>query len=87
MYVAFSPHSRDLSPDHSFLEQAHLRHYAELSAPPLTTSCALRGTMLQLGQRTFTHNTAGVPIIVACTIEDLINGLVGGEAFLGWVVW
>ena len=35
----------------------------------------------------FTHNTAGVPIIIACTIEDSINGLVSGEAFLGWVGW
>ena len=77
MYVALNPHSRHLSPDHSFLEHAHLRHYTK---PPA-------GTMLQLGQRTFTHNTAVVPIIVACTIEDSINDLVGCEAFLGWVVW
>ena len=42
--------------------------------------------MLQLGQRTFTHNTAGVPIIVACTIEDSVNGLVGGEAYMGGLV-
>ena len=72
MYVALNPHYRHLSPDHFFLELAYLD----------TT-----GTMLQLGQRTFTHNTAVVPIIVACIIEDSINDLVGCEAFLGWVVW
>ena len=78
MYVALNAYSRHLSPDHSFLEQAHLRHYIKSPA----------GTMIQLDQRTFTHNTAVVvPIIVACTIEDSINNLVGCEAFLGWVVW
>ena len=41
--------------------------------------------MLQLGQQTFTHNTAGLPFIVACTTEDSIHGLVGGEESLGWV--
>ena len=35
--------------------------------------------MLQLGQRTFTHNTAGVPIIVACAKEYSIEGLVSGN--------
>ena len=39
--------------------------------------------MLPLGQGTFTHNTAGVPIIVACTKADLIDDntdLVGAGA-------
>jgi hypothetical protein len=64
--------------------QAHLQHYTEPSAEPLpATSSALQGTILPLGQGTFTHNTAGVPIIVACTKADLIDDntdLVGAGA-------
>ena len=77
-------HSRHLSPDHCFSGQAHLQHYTEPSAEPLlATSSALQGTILPLGQGTFTHNTAGVPIIVACTKADLIDDntdLVGAGA-------
>jgi len=54
--------------------QAHLQHYTEPSAEPLpATSCALQGTTLSLGPGAFTHNTAGVPIIVVCTKADLID--------------
>lgn len=64
--------------------QAHLQHYTEPSAEPLpATSSALQGTILPLGPGTFTHNTAGVPIIVACTKADLIDDntdLVGAGA-------
>ena len=75
MYVALNPHSRHLTLSHSL---AHLRLFTK---PPA-------GTMLQLCQRTFTHNMAVVvPIIVARSIKDSINDLVGCEAFLGWVVW
>ena len=40
--------------------------------------------MLRLGQGTFTHNTAGVPTIVACAKADLIDhntDLVGAVVF------
>lgn len=64
--------------------QAHLQHYTEPSTEPLpATSSALQGTILPLGPGTFTHNAAGVPIIVVCTKADLIddnNDLVGAGA-------
>jgi len=64
--------------------QAHLQHYSEPSTEPLpATSSALQGTILPLGPGTFTHNAAGVPIVVACTKADLIddnNDLVGAGA-------
>jgi hypothetical protein len=64
--------------------QAHLQHYTEPSAEPLlATSSTLQGTILPLGAGTFTHNTAGIPIIVACTKADLIDDntdLVGAGA-------
>ena len=50
---------------------------------PLATSSTFQGTVLQLNQRTFTHNTTGVPIIVACTEEDPIDGLVVGNGVSG----
>ncbi|KAI0258485.1 dynein light intermediate chain-domain-containing protein [Gloeopeniophorella convolvens] len=64
--------------------QAHLQHYTEPSTEPLpATSSALQGAILPLGPGTFTHNAAGVPIIVVCTKADLIddnNDLVGAGA-------
>ncbi|KAN0140374.1 Dynein light intermediate chain (DLIC) domain containing protein [Lactarius tabidus] len=64
--------------------QAHLQHYTEPSAEPLlATSSTLQGTILPLSPGTFTHNTAGIPIIVACTKADLIDDntdLVGAGA-------
>jgi Dynein light intermediate chain (DLIC) len=71
--------------------QAHLQHYAEPSAEPLpATSSTLQSTILPLGPGTFTHNVAGVPIVVACTKADLIddtNDLVGaGSSGMGGMV-
>jgi dynein light intermediate chain 1 len=71
--------------------QAHLQHYTEPSTEPLpATSSALQGTILPLGPGTFTHNAAGVPIIVVCTKADLIddnNDLVGaGTSGMGGMV-
>ncbi|KAH9988414.1 dynein light intermediate chain-domain-containing protein [Russula vinacea] len=64
--------------------QAHLQHYTEPSTEPLpATSSALQGTILPLGPGTFSHNAAGVPIVVVCTKADLIddnNDLVGAGA-------
>ncbi|GBE79865.1 DLIC-domain-containing protein [Sparassis latifolia] len=54
--------------------QAHLQHYTEPSAEPIPTTSTMSSTLLPLGPGTFTHNTAGVPIIVACTKADLIDG-------------
>jgi dynein light intermediate chain 1 len=71
--------------------QAQLQHYTEPSTEPLpATSSALQGTILPLGPGTFTHNAAGVPIIVVCTKADLIddnNDLVGaGTSGMGGMV-
>lgn len=56
------------------LGQAHLQHYTELSAEPIpTTALSLQSTILPLGPGTFTHNAAGVPIVVACIKTDLID--------------
>ncbi|KAI0065700.1 hypothetical protein BV25DRAFT_1879543 [Artomyces pyxidatus] len=64
--------------------QSHLQHYTEPTAEPIpTTTSSMQSTILPLGPGTFTHNTAGVPIIVACTKADLIdenNDLVGAGA-------
>ncbi|KAI0252051.1 hypothetical protein BJV78DRAFT_1361192 [Lactifluus subvellereus] len=60
---------------------AHLQHYTEPFTEPLpATSSTLQGT---IRPGTFTHNTAGVPIIVVCIRADLIddtNDLVGAGA-------
>jgi hypothetical protein len=71
--------------------QAHLQHYTEPSAEPLpATSTALQATILPLGPGTFTHNAAGVPVVVVCTKADLIedtNDLVGaGSSGMGGMV-
>ncbi len=71
--------------------QAYLQHYTEPSAEPLpATSSTLQATILPLGPGTFTHNAAGVPIIVVCTKADLIddtNDLVGaGSSGMGGMV-
>jgi dynein light intermediate chain 1 len=47
------------------------------------TSSVLQGTVLPLGPGTFTHNAAGVAIVVVCTKADLVNDsndLVGAGA-------
>ncbi|KAH9833682.1 dynein light intermediate chain-domain-containing protein [Rhodofomes roseus] len=53
--------------------QAYLQHYAEPTADPIPTTSTMSGTVLPLGPGTLTHNSAGVPIIVACTKADLID--------------
>ena len=58
---------------HCISEQAHLHHYTKPSAELLFASSALQGTILSLGQETFTHNIAGIPIFVACIKADLID--------------
>lgn len=61
--------------------QAHLLHYTEPSADALLAASNLTSNaVLPLGPGTFTHNSAGVPIVVVCTKADLIdegNNLVG----------
>lgn len=59
--------------------KSHLQHYVEpagSSAPidPVTTvTSSINSTLLPLGTGTFTHNVAGVPIVVVCTKADLID--------------
>ena len=67
------PHSCFLSPDKYLSGQAHLQRFTEPSAKPLATPSDLQGTIPPLGQGTFTHNTVGIPIIVAGTKADLID--------------
>ncbi|KAA1473378.1 dynein 1 light intermediate chain [Dentipellis sp. KUC8613] len=69
--------------------QAHLQHYSEPTADPTPATSSMQGTILPLGPGTFTHNTAGVPIIVTCTKADLIddnNDLVAGASGMGGMV-
>jgi hypothetical protein len=49
----------------------------------------MSSTVLPLGPGTFTHNTSGIPIIVACTKADLIDedaDLVAGASGMGGMV-
>ncbi|PPQ68272.1 hypothetical protein CVT26_006188 [Gymnopilus dilepis] len=70
--------------------QSHLQHYTEPSSDPLPASnTTLSNTLLPLGPGTFTHNSAGVPIIVACTKADLIdegNDMAPGATAMGSMV-
>ncbi|EGO02101.1 hypothetical protein SERLA73DRAFT_177841 [Serpula lacrymans var. lacrymans S7.3] len=70
--------------------QSHLQHYTEPSSDPIPASNLSSNTLLPLGSGIFTHNTAGVPIIVTCTKADLIdegNDLVGaGTSGMGGMV-
>ncbi|KAF8897852.1 dynein light intermediate chain-domain-containing protein [Infundibulicybe gibba] len=76
--------------------QSHLQHYTEPSAdgtplPSLSSTHASlnNSTLLPLGPGTLTHNTAGVPIIVACTKADLIddaNDMAAGASAMGSMV-
>ncbi|KAJ7640155.1 dynein light intermediate chain-domain-containing protein [Mycena rosella] len=70
--------------------QSHLQHYSEPSIdPPAATSSVSGSTVLPLGSGTFTHNSAGVPIIVACTKADLIDegsDLAAGASGMGGMV-
>jgi hypothetical protein len=58
--------------------QSHLQYYVEPAglgqAESVTTvTSSISAALLPLGSGTLTHNTAGVPIIVACTKADLID--------------
>jgi len=69
--------------------QSHLQHYTEPSTDPIPTTSTLSNTVLPLGPGTLTHNSAGVPIIVACTKADLIDeghDLVAGASGMGGMV-
>lgn len=70
--------------------QSHLQHYTEPSSDPIpATSTLSSSTLLPLGSGTFTHNTAGIPIIVTCTKADLIDeghDLVAGASGMGGMV-
>ncbi|KAJ6602502.1 dynein light intermediate chain-domain-containing protein [Mycena vulgaris] len=70
--------------------QSHLQHYSEPSIdPPAAASSVSGSTLLPLGPGTLTHNSAGVPIIVACTKADLIDegsDLAAGASGMGGMV-
>ncbi|KAJ7771152.1 dynein light intermediate chain-domain-containing protein [Mycena maculata] len=70
--------------------QAHLQHYSEPSIdPPAAASSVSGSTLLPLGPGTLTHNSAGVPIIIACTKADLIDegsDLTAGASGMGGMV-
>ncbi|CAA7260130.1 unnamed protein product [Cyclocybe aegerita] len=70
--------------------QSHLQHYTEPSVEPLpAANSTLSSTLLPLGQGSFTHNSSGIPIIVACTKADLIdegNDMVAGASGMGGMV-
>lgn len=71
--------------------QAHLQHYAEPTVDPTPAASAIQNnTILPLAQGILTHNTAGVPIIVACTKADQIdegNDIMGaGTSGMGGMV-
>ncbi|PPR02639.1 hypothetical protein CVT24_002122 [Panaeolus cyanescens] len=70
--------------------QSYLQHYTEPSSEPISASnSTLSNTLLPLAPGTFTHNSAGVPIIIACTKADLIDDgsdLVAGAGGMGGMV-
>ncbi|KAG6813441.1 hypothetical protein H0H92_011138 [Tricholoma furcatifolium] len=69
--------------------QFYLQHYSEPSADSVPANSTLSGTVLPLGQGTFTHNSSGIPIIVVCTKADLIdegNDMVAGASGMGSMV-
>ncbi|KAJ8506887.1 hypothetical protein ONZ45_g10663 [Pleurotus djamor] len=69
--------------------QSHLQHYTEPTTDPLPASTSVPGTVLPLAPGTFTHNLAGIPIIVTCTKADLIDEgtdpMAGGAGMSGMV--
>ncbi|KAF8076732.1 dynein light intermediate chain-domain-containing protein [Lyophyllum atratum] len=69
--------------------QSHLQHYTEPSTDPLPANSTMSGTLLPLGPGTFSHNSAGIPIIVTCTKADLIdegNDMAAGASGMGSMV-
>jgi len=69
--------------------QSILQHYSEPSTDDVPTTSTLSNTLLPLGPGTFTHNQAGIPIIVVCTKADLIDEgrdpVTGGTTSMGLV--
>lgn len=69
--------------------QNYLQRYTEPSADPITTTSTVPDTLLPLPQGSYTHNIAGIPIVVACTKADLIDegpDLAGGASGMGGMV-
>ncbi|KAG7097328.1 hypothetical protein E1B28_004687 [Marasmius oreades] len=67
----------------------YLLHYTEPSADPIPATSTASNTVLPLSTGTFTHNSAGLPIVVACTKADLIDeghDLVAGASGMGGMV-
>lgn len=66
--------------------QYFLQRYTEPTTEGIPTSTStLDDTLLPLGEGVFTHNSAGVPIIVVCTKVDLMtdtNSLAGSSTGL-----
>ena len=57
------------------------------SLPP--SNSTISSTLLPLGSGSFTHNSAGVPIVVTCTKADMIddgNDMVAGTSGMGSMV-
>ena len=51
------------------------------------TSNALQGAILSLGSGTFTHDIAGIPIIIVCTPAVGDPAILLARAPVSWVVW
>ncbi|KAF8655336.1 hypothetical protein AX16_003109 [Volvariella volvacea WC 439] len=69
--------------------QSYLQHYTEPTADPLPQNSTLSNTLLPLGPGTFTHNQAGIPIVVCCTKADLIDeevDMAAGASGMGGMV-
>ena len=67
----------------------HLLHYTEPSADPIPATSTVSNTVLPLSTGAFTHNSAGLPIVVACTKADQIDeghDLVAGASGMGGMV-
>ncbi|KAK7060355.1 hypothetical protein VNI00_001120 [Paramarasmius palmivorus] len=67
----------------------HLLHYTEPSTDPIPATSTASNTVLPLSTGVFTHNPAGIPIVVACTKADLIDeghDLVAGASGMGGMV-
>ncbi|KAK1223342.1 hypothetical protein PQX77_013819 [Marasmius sp. AFHP31] len=67
----------------------HLLHYTEPSADPIPATSTASNTVLPLSTGAFTHNSAGLPIVVACTKADQIDeghDLVAGASGMGGMV-
>ncbi|ESK95137.1 dynein 1 light intermediate chain [Moniliophthora roreri MCA 2997] len=67
----------------------YLLHYTEPSTDPIPATSTASNTVLPLSTGSFTHNSSGVPIVIACTKADLIDeghDLVAGTSGMGGMV-